>query len=110
MKIFYCPQCGKIDKNFKYEDREPYVINIRDGFGHPIYHIKCNCGNYLAGYMNWSEKDLQNEGLYNYIIETIKGYNLNGCFLQDEKQEEWYNYVKEKYEEQKNNKGVKIKI
>jgi len=81
-QIFYCPQCEKFDKDFEYKRNEPYFINIRDGFGYPIYHIKCECGNYLAGFMRWPQEELNNDRyLYDYIKEIIKGYNLNGRYL-----------------------------
>lgn len=55
MRIFYCPQCG----DFKMEDNPPLrnkitYKNLRDGYGRPITHYKCECGNYLAGSMSIS--------------------------------------------------------
>jgi hypothetical protein len=97
MSIFYCPQCGKFDKDFHYNSYAPKVINIRDGFGHPIYHIKCECGNYLAGYMNFNKTEaFQDEA---YIKGIITGYNLDGIYIKNREQE-WCNYVKESYDEQ----------
>lgn len=50
MFICYCPKCKKeeIIKNYcrsNYE-KELTVSNIRDGYGRPIYHYKCEGGNY----------------------------------------------------------------
>jgi hypothetical protein len=96
MSVFYCPQCGKFDKDFKYNSHSPKVGNIRNGFGCPIYHIKCECGNYLAGYMNLKIETLQDEM---YIKGIIEGYNLGGLYIKGSEQE-WYNNVKESYDEQ----------
>lgn len=51
-RLFYCPECGKeqILNNNPYE-KEKTIINIRDGYGRPITHYKCECGNYFAGNM-----------------------------------------------------------
>jgi hypothetical protein len=68
-------------------------------FGHPIYHIKCECGNYLAGYMNIKIKTSQDEF---YVKSIITDYNLGGNYVKDEKQ--WHDYIKENYDNQ-NNRG-----
>lgn len=70
-RFFYCPNCGKE----KIKDSDPYknehtIINMRDGYGRPIRHYKCECGNYLAGMVIINEND---DILY--YKEVIKMYN-----------------------------------
>ena len=80
MRLFYCPECNKEeirnDDPYKYE----YTIsNIRDGYGRPIIHYKCECGNYLAGSMDvngW----IDDKNAIEYCKETIQGYNRGGCY------------------------------
>lgn len=77
-RLFYCPECGKkqILNNNPYE-RDKTITNIRDGYGRPITHYKCECGNYLAGSMDvtgWDEDGVE------YAKETISGYNRGGCY------------------------------
>jgi hypothetical protein len=99
MSIFYCPQCKKFNKDFHYDCHAPQVANIRDGFGRPFYHIKCKCGNYLAGYMNF---DLDEEEYIKYVITLYNSMEDNG---------QWYNYVKENYDRQERRiKDVKRRI
>ena len=80
MRLFYCPKCKKEeireDNPYRYEET---ITNMRDGYGRPIRHYKCECGNYLAGSMDVSGwVDDQNAILY--CKETINGYNPGGCY------------------------------
>lgn len=82
MRLFYCPKCGKeqISKEDLYKG-EYAVANIRDGYGRPIRHYKCECGNYLAGSMDvtgWED----DKGSILYAKDVIKGYNLGGCYYE----------------------------
>lgn len=80
MRLFYCPECNKEeirnDDPYKYE----YTINnMRGGYGRPIRHYKCECGNYLAGSMDingW----VDDKDAILYCKETIEGYNRGGCY------------------------------
>lgn len=78
MRLFYCPMCGKeeIRSDDPYKN-ERTISNLRDGYGRPIIHYKCECGNYLAGSMDvsgWEDHMIQ------YCKETIRGYNKGGCY------------------------------
>lgn len=80
MRLFYCPKCKKeeirSDNPYRYEET---IVNMRDGYGRPIRHYKCECGNYLAGSMDvngW----IDDPNAILYCKETIDGYNLGGCF------------------------------
>lgn len=80
MRLFYCPKCNKEKISADDIYRGEYTINnMRGGYGRPIRHYKCECGNYLAGSMDvsgWEDDD----GLIEYCKDTIKGYNKDGCF------------------------------
>ena len=102
MILFYCPECGKEEiKNSCPARNEVTFTNIRDGYGRPITHYKCKCGNLLAGSMNITEWE-DNEDLIIYAKETIKGYNKGGCYYSDG----LYELIEERYEERQ--KGYKI--
>lgn len=78
MRLFYCPVCGKeeIRSDDPYKN-ERTISNLRDGYGRPITHYKCECGNYLAGSMSisgWGDFMIQ------YCKDTIRGYNKGGCY------------------------------
>lgn len=80
MKLFYCPVCYKeeVRSDDPYKN-EKTIVNVRDGYGRPITHYKCECGNYLAGSMNISDwKD--DESLIGYAKGIIEGYNKGGCY------------------------------
>ena len=80
LRLFYCPKCKKeeirSDNPYRYEET---IVNMRDGYGRPIRHYRCECGNYLAGSMDvsgWAD----DPGAILYCKETIDGYNPGGCF------------------------------
>lgn len=80
MRLFYCPECGK--EEIRSDDpyiNEHTISNIRDGYGRPIQHYKCECGNYLAGSMNIGGWEAD-ENAIKYCKETIRGYNRGGCY------------------------------
>lgn len=87
MRLFYCPECGyeEIKDNSLRENRLPSneitLLNIRDGFGRPITHYRCKCGNYLAGAMDITGKD---DGFADYCKNIIKEYNKDGLFYGDD--------------------------
>lgn len=83
---------------------------MRDGYGRPIRHYKCECGNYLAGSMDvngW----LDNPDAILYCKGLIEDYNPGGCFysgivgLNGDKSD-MYERAKKCYEERKN-RGVR---
>lgn len=79
--IFYCPICKKLEMDFKMNSSTPHVGNIRDGYGHPLYHMKCECGNYLSAGIHFTKDEVEKDlGLLDYIKKVITGYNKNGCF------------------------------
>ena len=83
MKLFYCPKCKKEEiRNDNPYRHEETIANMRDGYGRPITHYKCECGNYLAGSMDvngWED----NPDAILYCKETIEGYNPGGCFYEN---------------------------
>ena len=80
MRLFYCPKCKKEeireDNPYKYEET---ITNMRDGWGRPIKHYKCECGNYLAGSVDVSGW-VDDSNAILYCKATIEGYNPGGCF------------------------------
>lgn len=91
--IYYCPKCGKLDTNFKMARDIPRVGNIRDGYGHPLYHMKCDCRNYLAAGIHFSKDEVdKDQSLIEYIKEVITGYNKGGIFYHDG----FYEYVEKR--------------
>jgi len=79
-RLFYCPECGKEEiKNDNPYRGEETITNMRDGYGRPISHYKCECGNYLAGSIDvngWIDDKEQ----ISYCKEIIEGYNKGGCY------------------------------
>lgn len=91
--IYYCPKCGKLDTEFKMTRDTPSVGNIRDGYGRPLYHIKCDCGNYLAAGINFSKDEIDKErSLIEYVKNVITEYNKGGNFYHDG----FYEYVEKR--------------
>lgn len=91
MRLFYCPKCGKEEIKNVYPSRDEITFrNIRDGYGRPIVHYKCECGNLLAGSIDISEL---NENAIRYDKDIITCYNSGGCYCDGlyEKIEENYN-------------------
>lgn len=91
MRLFYCPKCEKqqLLNHNQYRNQET-INNMRDGYGRPIRHYLCECGNYLAGSMDISGWD---SGGASYAKNIIKEYNKNGIFYEDglyEKAEQAY--------------------
>lgn len=81
MKLFYCPKCKKeeIRSDNPYQN-EQTIVNMRDGYGRPIKHYKCECGNYLAGSMDFFNSDVNDKGFIEYCKSTIEEYNPGGIF------------------------------
>ena len=101
--IYYCPKCKKLTIGYKKDRDTISFTNIRDGYGRPLHHAKCECGNYLAAYMDFNEKDTRIEPeLINYIKSIIEGYNVEGCYYNDG----FYEFVKENIIKQE--QGLKI--
>ena len=55
-RLFYCPECGKeqyqTNRSGQLYQNEATLSNLRGGYGRPIKHYKCECGNFLAGSMD----------------------------------------------------------
>lgn len=83
MRLFYCPKCKKeeIRSDNPYRS-EQTILNMRDGYGRPIRHYKCECGNYLAGSVDFLNVDLYDKGFIEYCKDTIKAYNPGGIFYE----------------------------
>lgn len=81
MRLFYCPECGNEEiENRGLLSKDKTLLNIRDGFGRPITHYKCKCGNYLAGSMDITGKD---DDFVGYCKHIIEGYNRGGIYYND---------------------------
>lgn len=55
------------------------MSNLRGGYGRPITHYKCICGNFLAGSMDvseWNDDDIM------YAKAVIQGYNEGGAYFE----------------------------
>jgi DNA polymerase II large subunit len=97
--MFYCPKCGKVDMNFnpdKHRDTHTYS-NCRDGYGRPIMHFECDCGNLMAGWIittGCDKDDLE------YYKDVITEYNEGGLYVN----QELLDLIKKRYEQRKGNK------
>lgn len=70
--FFYCPNCG----NENEADSLPSgtVANIRDGYGSPIHHYKCErCFNLDSGYIRERLYDDDEKKYYKHIISLYQG-------------------------------------
>lgn len=87
MYLCYCPKCKREEIIEDYErsnyKKELTVTNTRDGYGRPIYHYKCKCGNYLAGVM----LTMEDKDFIDYEKEIIELYNKNEYYYQDRTEE-----------------------
>ena len=107
MRLFYCPKCQKEeireDNPYRYEET---ITNMRDGYGRPIRHYRCECGNYLAGSMDVSGW-LDDPDAILYCKGLIEDYNPGGCYydgivgLNGDKSD-MYERAKKCYEDRKN--------
>lgn len=81
MKLFYCPKCKKeeIRSDNPYQ-KEQTITNMRDGYGRPIKHYKCACGNYLAGSIDFFGTDVNDREFIEYCKYIIEGYNPGGIY------------------------------
>lgn len=81
--MYYCPQCGKLDLQFNMQDnyKNSTVTNMRDGWGRPIKHFLCECGNPLAGVINICELGNSEEDAIKYAKELIADYNEGGLYF-----------------------------
>lgn len=107
LRLFYCPKCKKEeireDNPYKYEET---IINMRDGWGRPIRHYKCECGNYLAGSMDVNGWEDDPDAIL-YCKGLIEDYNPGGCFYGgavglDGDKSDTYERAKKCYEDRKN--------
>lgn len=86
-RMFYCPNCGKSDSDFQFDERiqrnQITYKNPRDGYGRHITHIICpQCKYELSGFINttgmYNIKDIHDkEECFEYIKYTIQGYSNN---------------------------------
>ena len=77
-KLYYCPSCKKqvVTDEVLYKG-ELTVTNMRDGYGLPIHHYKCECGNYLAGSTFLQDGS---DGEIKYRKSLIEAYNPGGDY------------------------------
>lgn len=106
MYLYYCPKCGKIEivlESSKYKEymKEKTYANIRGGYGNPIQHIKCTCGNYLAGLVNLPKE--YNDDDIEYFKSVVAIYNEGGALFENH----LLKYAIESYEYYKNFKFKK---
>lgn len=103
MRLFYCPKCSKeeISSNDIYRD-EYTINNMRGGYGRPIKHYKCECGNYLAGSINIGGHE-EDKNFIEYCKAVIEDYNKYGCFYDSYLQDkiDLFTKAKQAYEERK---------
>ena len=112
MRLFYCPKCKKEeireDNPYRYEET---ITNMRDGWGRPIKHYKCECGNYLAGSMDVSGWIDDSDAIL-YCKETIESYNPGGCYYDgmafNSDEPDMYERAKKCYKDRKN-RGLRRK-
>ena len=72
MRLFYCPECNKEEiTNSELYKNEYTINNMRDGYGRPIRHYKCECGNYLAGSMDINGWENDENAIGKYIVVDI---------------------------------------
>lgn len=82
-RLYYCPACGQSEiltdsAEIKRRLAKKTFTNIRDGYGRPISHYECDCGNLLAGSMDLAGWD--DDGV-TYAKAVIREYNEGGgCF------------------------------
>ena len=83
MRMFYCPVCHKEEIKKDYPLRSSITfVNTRDGYGRPIVHYKCECGNLLAGSIDITGYENDNY-LLQYSKVLIEGYNKDGRYYTD---------------------------
>lgn len=107
MRLFYCPKCKKeeIRSDNPYRGEET-ITNMRDGYGRPIRHYKCECGNYLAGSMDVNGF-VDDSNAILYYKDIIESYNPGGCFYDRTMTlyggiSDMYEMAKECYKDRKN--------
>lgn len=82
-RLCYCPVCGDskiITKSNEYEwyFSRKTLGNLRGGYGRPIMHYKCACGNFLAGSIDvigWDDEGIA------YAQAVIRSYNEGGAYF-----------------------------
>lgn len=82
--LWYCPKCGYEElkdslpkkNNFKGEEDvfDLTWTNIRDGYGTPIRHFLCNCGNRNAGVMHFQVVKDESYDTIEYFKSVIEMY------------------------------------
>ena len=81
MRLFYCPKCDMQQLlNYNPYRKQETINNMRDGYGRPIRHYLCECGNYLAGSMDVTD---WGDGGISYAKKLIADYNKDGMFYED---------------------------
>lgn len=87
--MFYCPKCKKTEMDFNRKDNLQYrreyktVSNMRGGYGRPISHYLCECGNPLAGSMDIRgliKNECESEAV-DYAKDIITAYNEDGDYF-----------------------------
>lgn len=63
--LWYCPKCNREEIKDVFPNRDERTwTNLRDGYGTPICHYKCECGNPNAGAMHFK------------VVGDITDYNI----------------------------------
>lgn len=74
--LWYCPNCNKEEIKDRFPtNTESTMINLRDGYGTPIRHYLCECGNKFAGAMQLYNITKNSEIDIEYFKSTIELYN-----------------------------------
>lgn len=83
--MVYCPACGLFYENSNQipDGSKVTFSNCRDGWGIPITHFKCRCGNEYAGMMRLRSDYVDVEGLVDYYKDVITGYNPGGIYTNE---------------------------
>lgn len=83
--LWYCPQCKDLEikdclpRQLIHKDESLVnhctFINLRNGFGMPIHHYLCSCGNERAGAMTIPDKpDVDVDDIVYYYKSVISIY------------------------------------
>lgn len=81
MRIYYCPKCGKLQiTNLMLYVNEYSCANPKAGMNFmPVFHYRCECGNYLAGMMIYPEHTMTHE-FVQYVKDEIEACNPGGRY------------------------------
>ena len=80
--VFYCSKCDLLEVRKEHSESNTTWVNIRDGYGLPIFHQICdNCNYVLSGFIYLPNINKQSVEYYKSII---KDYSTpNGLYVRD---------------------------